>query len=221
MLKKLYCWFYRVFSYNQKKGDHSVGYWHGLTRASALRLCRGAGERILEVGCGEGLFLEQLASDSPDREIYGVDNSRARLEKAQKRLQDNGYTKGKFFLEEATQLSFADQYFDAVVCINTLLNIRSFEAVKLILAQMKRVSKKEGKIIFEFRNAANPLLSLKYRLAPFYDPTVKNLYLHCYSLKQIEPVLAELGLEVKRKIFLGLAVFKRFAPVILIEAGLK
>jgi ubiquinone/menaquinone biosynthesis C-methylase UbiE len=90
----------------------------------------------------------------------------------------------------------------------------SVTAVIKALKEMKRVCKKSGRIIFDFRNSLNPLLKAKYKLARYYDPTVKNLPLNTYSPGQIEKILKDLNLKIVSRKFIGLP-FKRLAPVII------
>ena len=218
MLNNIYNWFHRRFSKPQERGKYSSGFWQDTIRSKVLVLSRNIKGRVLEVGCGEGLFLVQLARQNPGLEIWGIDNSRPRLNQAEERGKEAGLRNMNFLLEDATNLSFDDEYFDAVICINVLFNLESLDLVKQVLSQMKRVCKKSGKLILEFRNSLNPLLLVKYGLARYYDKTVKNLPLRCYKLKEIESMLRDLDLKVKQKIPIGLSIFKKFAPIIILEA---
>jgi ubiquinone/menaquinone biosynthesis C-methylase UbiE len=218
MLKKFYCWFHRIISPPEQRGEYSSGYWQERIRKEALTLLRDIAGRVLEVGCGEGLFLVQLAKDNPHLAIWGIDNDIVRLEEADRKSKEKNLKNINLSLQEATRLSFENEYFDSIVCINVFFNMPSFDLVRQTLNQMKRVYKKSGRLIFEFRNSLNPLLLLKYGLARYYDATVKNLPLRCYRPRQIDSLLKDLNLKVKRKIFIGSFILKRFAPIILIEA---
>lgn len=218
MLKKIYSWFHRLTSNYQERDEYSAGYWQDKIRKETLILCRNLKGRFLEVGFGEGLFLSQLAKQNPGSEIWGIDNCSKELNRAGQRIKEANLVNINLSLQDASNLSFADEYFDTVVCINMFFNLESLKSIKQALVQMKRVCKKSGKLIFEFRNSLNPLLLVKYRLARYYDATVKDLPLRCYRLKQIESMLGDLDFKNIRKIFLCYFIFKRFAPVILIEA---
>jgi len=219
MITRIYYWLHRLASKPQERGRPSAGYWQDKVRQEALILCQGIKGRLLEVGCGEGLFLEQLTRQNPELEIWGIDNNNERLNQAEQRIKGANLKNIRLLFQDATSLSFADEYFDTVICINVLLSLDSLDLVRQVLGQMKQVCRKSGKIIFEFRNSLNPLLVVKYRLARYYDETVKNLNLplRCYGPKQIESILKDLNLKVKRKIPLGLSIFKRFAPIIILE----
>lgn len=217
MIKKLYRWLHKITSRPQEGEEYSGGYWQDMVRRQSLALCQGIKGKILEIGCGEGLFLSQLALQNPEAEIWGIDNNKDRLLQAEKRFKNKNLPNIRLSLQEAPNLSFADEYFDIIICINVLFTMASLDLVEQTLTQMWRITKKRGRIIFDFRNALNPLLKIKYKLAPYYDDSVKNLPLNTYTLKKIESILFSLGFRIIQKKFCGFFL-KSFAPIIIIEA---
>lgn len=216
-MRQLYSWLHRISSKPQERGEYSSGPWPDLIRVEALRLCQGIHGKILEVGCGEGLFLIPCAQQNPYAEIYGVDNNRERLASAGKKARNANLTTIRLSEQEAPHLAFEDGFFDAVVCINVFFNMPSQELVGQTLLQLKRVCKAGGKIIFEFRNSQNPFLKLKYATARYYDATLNNVPLRTYNPKEIRGFLQQAHLSVTKLIRLGFPV-KTFAPIILVEA---
>lgn len=217
MLDKIYYHLYRLTSKSKRGGNYSGGHWADKVRQETLELCRRFSGRILEVGCGEGLFLAELAVQSPGLEIWGVDKSEVRLKEAGERFSEKNLKNINLRLQDATDLHFEDGYFDAVVCINVFFNMPSIEEIKQSLAQIRRICKKSGIIIFDIRNRANVLLALKYLLAPFYDNTIKNLPLKTYGFNQIKDILKDSGFSIIKERFIGLPL-NRFASIIIIEA---
>jgi len=217
MIEKFYKWLHAATSRPEEAHKYSAGYWQDRVRKVALEMCRRESGRFLEIGCGEGLFLSQLADQNPDTEIWGVDNNPERVKDARKRFEGKNFTKIDISVQEASAISFADGYFDVVICINVLLNMESVETVRKVLAQAGRVCKRSGMIILEFRNSANPMLRIKYALARYYDDTVKDLPLRTYSMEEIESILESLSLKIIDKRYIG-ALSKRYAPCIVIEA---
>ncbi len=71
--------------------------------------------RILEVGCGEGFVLSRLAKLFPQAEIVGVDIDDQALTKAKELCPQ-----AKLLNGDVQQLSFADNQFDLVVCLEVL-----------------------------------------------------------------------------------------------------
>lgn len=216
MIKKIYSWFHAKTSRQDERGEYSSGLWQDLVRQQAIDWCSQIPGRILEVGCGEGLFLGQLNKRNPVLELWGLDNSLARIERAERRLAG---AKMHWEVGDATQLVYVDNFFSSTVCINVFFNMPSADIVRKALLEMKRVTCKGGEIIFDFRNGANPLLALKYKFAPWYDRTVKDLPLKTYSLSFMENLLKESGLEIIEKKFIGNAIF--FPPAIIIIRARK
>lgn len=216
MINKIYYWFHRLTSKTEQRGQYSAGRWQEKVRQEALSLCRGTKGRVLDVGCGEGLFLIRLKAQNPGLEIWGIDNNIARIEEAKRKSREKNLQDINLNAGNSTNLAFKDEYFDAVVCINVFFNLRSFALVKQTLEEMKRVCKKSGRIIFDFRNRNNPLLLFKYSLARFYDSTVKDLPLKTYSPGQIHSLLKDLGLEAIEEKFIG-SPLKSLAAIIVLE----
>ena len=211
MITRIYRWFLRLTSAPGEKDEYSRGYLQNRVRKEAITLCHHAKGRLLEIGCGEGLFLAQVAGQNSKLEMWGVDTDYVRLKAAALRLRNVNLSR-----QDALKLSFEDGYFETVICINVLFNMKSIEDVKRTLKEMKRVCKKDGSVIFDFRNSLNPLISLKYCLARYYDDTLNSLPLNTYSLKEIESVLKELGMIVVKKRFVGFSL-GFFSPAIVVE----
>lgn len=212
MLTGIYRRLLRLTSRVGEKGEYSGGYLQGKIRKEVLALCRRVKGRALEIGCGEGLFLAQLAKENSELKVWGVDNDETRLKAAAARLRGVDLS-----VQDAGKLSFKDEYFDAVICINVLFNMRSKDEVIKALSEMKRVCKRGGSVIFDIRNSNNPLLNLKYRLAAYYDDTLKGLPLKTYDIEEIEAVLKDLGMEAVFKKFI-IFNFRLFSSAIVVEA---
>ena len=215
MLEKIYYLFHKIISKPEEKGEYSSGYWQDKVRQSAVEMCKEHKGRLLEVGCGEGLFLGQMITASPYVEVWGVDMWEKILSKARMRLQ-HIKPSAKLLKADASHLPFEDAFFDTVVCINVFFNMESIEKVSRALEEMARVCKRGGKIIFDFRNSRNLLLILKYRLAKYYDLTIKDLPLNTYNPGDIKTIVKGLKLNIVQEKHLSFPV-KRFAPIIMLE----
>lgn len=117
----------------------------------ARPLC--AGRDVLEVGCGTGLLLKEIAPVA--RSAVGVDISRGMLRRAQQR--------GLNVVEgSATDLPFADERFDAVYSFKVLAHV---EAIERAMAEVARVLRPGGTAVLEFYNR-HSLRYLVKRLKP-------------------------------------------------------
>lgn len=94
-------------------------------------------EKILDVGCGTGILLEELVKFGDL--IVGIDFSNRMLEKAKERVED-------VFLvaADADSLPFADNTFDAVISLTLLQNMPN---PKETVFEMTRVTEKGGRVI--------------------------------------------------------------------------
>jgi ubiquinone/menaquinone biosynthesis C-methylase UbiE len=217
LLEKIYYFFRDLSSRSEERGERSAGFLQNKIRKSALAISVDYCGRLLEVGCGEGLFLTQLVKINSKVEAWGVDNWPQILARARERFIKNGLTEIKLVEAQAGQLPFEDAYFDAVIFVNVLICIVSLEEVKAAIKEISRVTKPGAKLILEFRNKRNILLKVKYKLAKFYDATVKNHPLSTYYEKDILGLLRENGFEVRKRRYVGYFI-KGLAPVIIIEA---
>lgn len=219
MIKRLYRWFYRKSASVGSEADHSSGPWQNAIRQNVLDICGDIGGlRAVEVGCGRGYFLAELAAKNPSAEVWGVDFSGVELAAARRRAEERGLSNMHLEEQEATRLSLGDSSFDIVICINLLICLPSLDAARSCLENACRVCKPGGRIVFDYRNVLNPLIPLKYKLAPLYDPTVKHHNLRAYAPSEIRKILKELNMEILSERFLGFPV-KAIAPVVIIEAG--
>lgn len=214
MFTAVYRWFHRQVSDKGQRGEYSAGRWQEAVRRSAAAVCLAQPGCLLEVGCGEGLFLKSIVDSDAQRRCWGVDTDEVRVQRAVARLSNS---QARVSVGDATRLAFADNSFDQVVCINVLFNLPSTQAVAASLAQISRVCRPQGTVLFDFRNAANQLLRWKYRLAPWYDPTVRNLPLRTYRLEEIRALAEGAGLQVVR-LHYPAGGNNRTAALILVEA---
>ena len=103
------------------------------------------GDRVLDLGCGEGRHVISLACE-PGIEAIGIDLGFGDLSTAKSRMQDCAdyrHRDSSFLISQANGLSlpFADASFDHVICSEVLEHIPDWEGV---LAEISRVLKPSG-----------------------------------------------------------------------------
>lgn len=102
------------------------------TRLTQLIEASRQSETIVDMGCGEGSFVERLKANLPEKNFIGFDLSKDGVQ-----LASDFSNQGFFFIGDVTQMPFQDQ------SIDVLLNIFSPSHYE----EMKRVLSEEGVII--------------------------------------------------------------------------
>ncbi len=102
--------------------------------------------RVLDVACGTGRTLSQLAKALPDSQLFGVDLSPYYLEAARERLA--GVEGVSLVSENAEKLPYRDGYFD-IVTSTYLFHELPRKARRQVLSEMNRVLRPGGLIVVE------------------------------------------------------------------------
>ncbi|KPK97026.1 MAG: hypothetical protein AMJ95_11255 [Omnitrophica WOR_2 bacterium SM23_72] len=210
----MYHWFLHKTSKPDEKGEVSAGYWQDKIRETVFGLCQACKGNLLEVGCGEGLFLQKFtAQGGATTGFVGLDLSSKQLQRAKIR------TAGSVCLlqADAIALPFKENSFETIVCINVFINMPREDLVDVAWKELQRVCKEEGRVLFEIRNKLNPLIRAKYKLAKYYDATIDSSRLRLFSPSAFEAKIKKMGFEVTRRLRIGFPR-GRFAPVIIMEA---
>ena len=189
----------KLLSTRDERGRITSDRFRMAVRKAVRALTAGAAGRVLDCGGADGLLFDpgtsplacvttvldfDTAALSEGREAYGG--------------------AGTFVCGDITGMPFPDSVFDISVCIGTFYNFPSAETVASGIAEMARVTAPGGSIVLEFRNADNPVVSMAYRHAESYDPSLNGLPLNAYTIKDVTSMLEKLGLEVIRIKYIGI-----------------
>ena len=93
-----------------------------LTAALAAHVAADARVRMLDLGCGSGLQLLDLAAAFPEAELVGVDTSRVNVESARRAIAAHGDAH-RITVHEGDYLEFTAEPFDVIVSDSVLQNI--------------------------------------------------------------------------------------------------
>jgi 2-polyprenyl-3-methyl-5-hydroxy-6-metoxy-1,4-benzoquinol methylase len=87
--------------------------------------------RVLDIGCGFGLFSLYYGISASDRKITGFDLSERRIKEAQGVARKLNVTNANFLCQDAADFTFTEQY-DAVVTLDLLHHVSPDVAERLI-----------------------------------------------------------------------------------------
>lgn len=147
-------------------GDRRTGYggmrydgrWRAVAELMARHYGLQPGDRVLDIGCGKGFLLHDLAEAVPGLEVSGLDISRYAIHHAKPEVRDH-LIEGR-----ASALPFDDASFDLVLSINTLHNLPCHE-LDAALREMQRVGRRHRYLCVEsWRNEAEKTNLLYWQL---------------------------------------------------------
>lgn len=154
--------------------------------------------KILDVATGTGAQAYELATLGHD--VVGIDLSKEMLEQAQKKYKSQ--LKLDFLQADATDLPFKDNFFDAS-SISLGLHDMPYEIDLVVLKEIKRVTRSEGKILI-----VDYMEPKKHIVARFFHPIISLYETKNYKPfieKGLNSILNEVGLKIgKLSNFLGL-----------------
>ena len=101
------------------------------------------GERVLDVGCGLGFYLTEIAEEvGPTGSVAGVDRSEQMLAYAEQKTA--GLPNVTLSVGEATALPFGDEDFDAALSVQVLEYVDELDTA---LAELRRVLRPGGRVV--------------------------------------------------------------------------
>jgi len=153
------------------------------------------GQRVLDVGCGTGLFLDHLAREYDGLELHGLDLSDDMLEQARRRNRAPKYVQGSVY-----ELPFPDASFDVV--LNTISCHFYLEQVRAF-AEIARVLRPSGRFLCAAIGLRPLLYSAELAKVAVYHPP-----------KVLEAHLREAGFDVRgvETIHPGVLLFDAIVP---------
>ena len=202
----------RAADYDREYADDTPGgYALRVRRRKVLELFDQPGGNVLDVGCGPGVMAHEMVSRGC--RFWGVDPSSQMIEIARSRFGENDRI--RFLLGEAERLEFADDSFDAVLCIGVIDSLRDGRRAVL---EMVRVLRPGGTLIVTVANfpspyawwknyAFYPAVAAWHRLrARLGDTTMKpgrirsGTFSTLYSRRSARELLESHGAEVLRMV---------------------
>ncbi|UZJ40107.1 MULTISPECIES: class I SAM-dependent methyltransferase [Prosthecochloris] len=152
----------------------------------------------LELGCGDGVFTEIIASNS--EKVVATDWSAEMVEVTRQKFKDNEFIQVK--QEDCLNLSFDKNSFDTVFMANLLHVIPNPEKA---LDECKRILKKDGRMIivsFTIQGMKSfQKLGMLYRYIRTYGKPPKES--RVLTTSNLEELLGKIGFEIKNIDLIG------------------
>jgi ubiquinone/menaquinone biosynthesis C-methylase UbiE len=164
-------------SYNEQYGEEQQRKY-----VKALENVHVGGKKFLDVGCGTGLFFDEVTEKA---EIsIGVDLSRKLLQKAKSHVYP--FQNTHILQADADHLPFKDDYFGAIFAFTILQNMPKPPET---LRELKRVAGSGGRIVVTGLKRAFPLEKFMdilegsgMKIAAFVDDEAVNCYIAVLEL---------------------------------------
>jgi SAM-dependent methyltransferase len=158
----------KKFDFDYWDGDRNTGYgghyydgrWVPFAEKLVAHYGLKSGHRVLDVGCGKGFLLHDLATLVPGLEVCGLDGSAYALEHAKPEIKSN------LVHGHAHDLSrYSDHAFDLVLAINSLHNQELPELVAS-LKELQRVGRGAARylVVDSYRNPAEKANLMNWQL---------------------------------------------------------
>jgi ubiquinone/menaquinone biosynthesis C-methylase UbiE len=140
------------------------------------------GDVVLDIATGTGTFLIEMARAGAM--CYGIDQSPKMLEKLRLKVKQEGIEKNveKITVGTAEKLPYPDEKFNWVVCIG-MFEYYPFEYTEVVLSEVIRVLKPEGKCFIDIPNPSNSYAQ-------------ERDWIFGYDLVEFESLLKSLGLKI-------------------------
>ena len=144
----------KEYEFDYWDGDRRYGYggytYDGRWKVVAEKLIEiydlKSDAKILDAGCGKAYLIYELSQLLPDAEIHGFDVSQHGIGDAPEGIRDRLF---RYRAQDA--YPFGNDYFDLVISLGCLHNLRIFE-LKTALGEIERVGKQKYVMLESYRN---------------------------------------------------------------------
>lgn len=166
-------------SYDSHVANLQKTYGHYLSRLESYGAKKG---KILEIGCGNGFFLEEAKRQGYE-EVYGIEPGKKSVEKAKSDIQKN------ITIDVFKPGIYKKNFFDVVCCFQTLDHIIDPNS---LLKEVYNILKKDGFVLFLNHNEASFSSILFKEKSPIID--IEHTYL--FNKKTMRMLFEKHGFKV-------------------------
>ena len=184
----------------------TVGAWPR-DRIEAIVAMGGEGEKVLDIGCGNGMLLYQF--HNAFKTLVGLEYSKHRLKQAKVNLADQDFVAVQGSAEDMAEIK--SNSIDRIISADTIEHIPD---VYTAASEMLRVLKPGGKLVINTPNIAFIKKRVLLLLGRFPSTSQKNEgigsdilfdggHLHYFTYRSLRIVLEKAGFVMEKKIGYG------------------
>ncbi len=183
---------------NEKIQANPIVEYEQCVRASAVinLLSPGRGEKILDVGCGNARDIIYMIEQGT--QVVGIDMSEGMVVEAKADLEKLGYNDVTLEVGDATQLNYADNEFDKILCSEVIEHIPNADEA---LREMWRVLKPDGLLVL---STPNPKSWYGFDRYVVWEKILRKKWDHPYdywrSMKDLLTMTEQKGFVTTRRI---------------------
>lgn len=178
-----------------------LGYITSRVRNKAITQIPNNAGIVIDIATGNGLFLIDLENNYfHSNKLIGLDLRHSLLQEAKRIAKTNQVSNIEWINGNALYLPLKTNSVEVVLCLNTFLNIGTFDEVALILSELIRICKPGGKIVFDIRNRSNLLIAGKYFLHSFKETFATS----AYKVDQFKTLLPDWGVILENVAAVGI-----------------
>jgi len=166
-------------------------------------------DKVLDLGCGNGRLYQILKENQVD--YTGLDISEELIY-----IAKNKYPEADFIVGDIKKLSFSDSSFDIIFSVASFHHLPDEKSRIEALREMKRVLKKDGKILMTNWNLLGDWAEEKIKKGDFSSVGENNFSVpwrnskreimgervyHAFDLKELEELFKEVGFKIEENYF--------------------
>jgi ubiquinone/menaquinone biosynthesis C-methylase UbiE len=171
-----------------------LGYITSKVRNKAITQIPNNAGIVIDIATGNGLFLIDLENNYfHSNKLIGLDLRYSLLREAKQIAKTNQVSNIEWINGDGLYLPLKTNSVEVVLCLNTFLNIGTFNEVALILSELIRICKPGGTVIFDIRNRSNLLIAAKYFLHSFMETFATS----AYNMEQFKKLLPDWGVTLE------------------------
>ena len=134
--------------YNRIAALWSTKRWRSPSDMMELRMILKPGDKVLDLGCGNGIFYEAIKD-------LGIDYTGADTSEELIKICEAKYPTVNFVLVDSFSTPFADGTFDKIFCLSVIHHIPTEELRRKFLDEARRVIKMNGTLVLSAWNIEN------------------------------------------------------------------